>query len=101
LRSRSLISHEWARRTRDAITQQARELDAVLTEAGFGIAGGTGLFRLARHPDAGKVHVALAAQHIWCRRFDWADDLLRFGLPGDRHGLDRLAAALAPFESRP
>jgi cobalamin biosynthetic protein CobC len=96
----ALRDHEWARRTRDAIAQQARELDAVLVEAGFGIAGGTGLFRLARHPAAGEVHTALAAQHIWCRRFDWADDLLRFGLPGDRHGLDRLAAALAPFKSR-
>jgi cobalamin biosynthetic protein CobC len=97
----ALRDHEWARRTRDAVAQQARELDAVLMAAGFGIVGGTGLFRLARHPDAGKAHAALAAQHIWCRCFDWADDLLRFGLPGDRHGLDRVAAALAPFKPRP
>jgi cobalamin biosynthesis protein CobC len=96
----ALRDHEWARRTRDAIAQLVCELDAVLTAAGFGMAGGTGLFRLARHPDAGEVHAALAARHIWCRRFDWADDLLRFGLPGDRHGLDRLAAALAPLKSR-
>jgi cobalamin biosynthetic protein CobC len=96
----ALRDHEWAGRTRAAMAQLARELDAVLVEAGFGMAGGTGLFRLARHPGAGAVHTALAAQHIWCRRFDWADDLLRFGLPGDRHGLDRLAAALAPFKSR-
>jgi cobalamin biosynthetic protein CobC len=93
----ALRDREWARRTRDAIEQQARELDAVLAEAGFRMVGGAGLFRLARRPDASKVHTALAAQHIWCRRFDWADDLLRFGLPGDHHGLDRLAAALAPF----
>ena len=37
---------------------------------------------------------ALARQHIWCRSFEWADDLLRFGLPADAAGLDRLAAAL-------
>ena len=61
----ALRDHEWARRTRDAILQQARELDAVLVEAGFGIAGGTGLFRLARHPDAGKVHArACRAAHL-------------------------------------
>jgi cobalamin biosynthesis protein CobC len=96
----ALRDHEWARCTRDAIAQQARELDAVLMAAGFGIAGGTGLFRLARHPYAGKAHAAVAARHIWCRRFEWADDLLRFGLPGDRDRLDRLAAALAPFKSR-
>jgi cobalamin biosynthesis protein CobC len=93
----ALRDREWARRTRDAIKQQARELDAVLAEAGFRMVGGAGLFRLARRSDASKVHTALAARHIWCRRFDWADDLLRFGLPGDHHGLDRLAAALAPF----
>jgi cobalamin biosynthesis protein CobC len=93
----ALRDREWARRTRDAIAQQARELDTVLTEAGFGMVGGAGLFRLARHPDANKLHAALAARHIWCRRFEGADDLLRFGLPGDRHDLDRLAAALASF----
>jgi cobalamin biosynthetic protein CobC len=91
----ALRDREWARRTREAIGQQSGELDTVLTEAGFEMVGGAGLFRLARHPDAPKVHAALAARHIWCRRFDWADDLLRFGLPGDRHALDRLAIALA------
>jgi cobalamin biosynthetic protein CobC len=40
------------------------------------------------------LHAALARRHIWCRSFDWADDLLRFGLPSDDAGLDRLAAAL-------
>jgi cobalamin biosynthesis protein CobC len=94
----ALRDQEWARRTRDAIKQQACELDAVLVAAGFGIAGGCGLFRLVRHPDAGRLHAALAARHIWCRRFEGAEDLLRFGLPGDHHGLDRLAKALAPFK---
>jgi cobalamin biosynthetic protein CobC len=53
------------------------------------------LFRLARHPHALKLHAALARRHIWCRSFDWADDLLRFGLPPDAAGLDRLAVALS------
>jgi len=44
------------------------------------------------------VHASLAAQHIWCRRFDWADDLLRFGLPPDDRECERLAAALASCE---
>jgi cobalamin biosynthetic protein CobC len=94
----ALRDHEWADRTRDAIKRQARELDAVLVAAGFGIAGGCGLFRLARHSDASKLHAALAARHIWCRRFEEANDLLRFGLPGDHLGLDRLAATLASFK---
>jgi cobalamin biosynthetic protein CobC len=91
----ALRDKEWARCTRNAIQHGARELDTVLAVAGFTILGGTGLFRLVQHPDAKKVHAALAAQHIWCRRFEWADELLRFGLPLHKHDLDRLAGALA------
>ena len=91
----ALRDREWADRTRAAIQAQARQLDGVLSAAGFTIVGGTGLFRLVRRPDAVQVHTALAAQHIWCRRFEWADDLLRFGLPPGDRDLERLAAALA------
>ena len=91
----ALGDQPWADRTRGALEQQARKLDEVLVKGGFTIVGGTSLFRLAGHPDALKLHGALARRHIWCRSFDWADDLLRFGLPADAAGLDRLAAALA------
>ena len=91
----ALGDQPWADRTRRALQQQARALDEVLVKAGFTIAGGTPLFRLGRHPQALKLHAVLAKQHIWCRSFDWADDLLRFGLPADIVGLDRLAAALS------
>ena len=91
----ALRDHEWARRTRDALQHRVRKLDAVLAEAGFRGVGGTGLFRLVQRADANQVHASLAAQHIWCRRFEWADDLLRFGLPPHDRDLDRLARALA------
>jgi cobalamin biosynthesis protein CobC len=94
----ALRDQAWANRTRDALIQQAKRLDHVLTKAGFKIVGGTSLFRLARHPDALKLHAALARKHIWCRSFDFADDLLRFGLPPDEAALDRLAAALTMGE---
>ena len=90
----ALRDRAWADRTRIAIQAQAQKLDAVLTGAGFMIAGGTGLFRLARRADASEVHTTLATKHIWCRRFDWAGDLLRFGLPPDDRELERLAAVL-------
>jgi cobalamin biosynthetic protein CobC len=90
----ALGDQPWADRMRSALQEQARKLDKVLEEAGFAIAGGTPLFRLARHSQALKLHDALARRHIWCRSFDWADDLLRFGLPADAAGLDRLADAL-------
>lgn len=91
----ALRDREWASRTRVAVRRQAQKVDTVLANAGFTIVGGTGLFRLARRVDASEVHASLAAQHIWCRRFDWADDLLRLGLPPDDSDLERLAAALA------
>ena len=91
----ALDDQPWADHTRGKLEQQARKLDQVLARAGFTIAGGTPLFRLARHPDASELHTALARRHIWCRSFDCADDLLRFGLPADDTGLDRLAAALS------
>jgi cobalamin biosynthetic protein CobC len=91
----ALGDQPWADSTRHALQQQARALDEVLVKAGFAIAGGTALFRLARHPQALQLHAVLAKRHIWCRSFDWADDLLRFGLPRDAAGLHRLAAALS------
>ena len=90
----ALRDHDWADRTRRALGAQADQLDKVLVQAGFAIVGGTSLFRLARHPQALVRHAALAQQHIWCRSFDGADDLLRFGLPPDDAGLNRLAVAL-------
>ncbi len=90
----ALRDHDWADRTRRALAAQADQLDDVLVRAGFGIVGGTALFRLARHPQALKRHDMLARQHIWCRSFEGDDNLLRFGLPPDEAGLDRLAAAL-------
>jgi cobalamin biosynthetic protein CobC len=91
----ALRDHQWAHGTRQALQDQAFKLDAVLAAAGFAIVGGTGLFRLVRRADASKTHAWLATRHIWCRRFDWADDLMRFGLPPGDRDLDRLGAALA------
>ncbi|WP_441242988.1 threonine-phosphate decarboxylase CobD [Tardiphaga sp. 768_D3_N2_1] len=85
----------WASRARVALVVQAIKLDKVLSDAGFEIVGGTPLYRLARHADALKWHSALARQQIWCRRFDWGHELLRFGLPPDAAALSRLASALA------
>jgi cobalamin biosynthetic protein CobC len=94
----ALGDQTWAHAMREAIRDQAGKLDAVLASARFAIAGGTGLFRLARRADASQMHAWLASKHIWCRRFEWADDLLRFGLPSNDRDLDRLADALASFE---
>ena len=89
----ALDDERWANATREKLREQVAQLDAVLQGAGFTPAGGTTLFRLVRHRHASAYHAALARRQIWCRRFDWADDLLRFGLPPDDAALGRLAWA--------
>lgn len=91
----ALDDERWANETREKLHEQAAQLDAVLQSAGFAAAGGTALFRLVRHRHASAYHTALARRQIWCRRFDWTDNLLRFGLPPDDAALVHLARALA------
>ena len=96
--SAALADTQWAEDTRRKLTAQAQRLDTLLEAAGPAVIGGTSLFRLARHAEAGSLHRALAQRHIWVRTFDDRLDLLRFGLPPDEASLQRLATALA---SRP
>ena len=71
----------------------AARLDAVLVAAGFGIVGGTALFRLASHPEAGVVAERLGRAGILVRSFEAAPTWLRFGLPGCEAAWARLTAA--------
>jgi cobalamin biosynthetic protein CobC len=91
----ALLDQQWAAHARERLKSLADRLDNVLGAAGFVIVGGTTLFRLVRDSDAEMLHQALAERHIWCRNFEWADDLLRFGLPGDDDAFGRLVSALA------
>jgi cobalamin biosynthetic protein CobC len=90
----ALADAGWAEAMRGRLAREAAALDRMLVEAGLAVLGGTSLYRLARHPHAARLHESLAAEHIWTRRFDWACDLLRFGLPPDEASLGRLADAL-------
>jgi cobalamin biosynthetic protein CobC len=84
----------WMERERTVLRKAAQRLDALLTLNGFELAGGTSLFRLARAPDAHERFTRLLAAGILVRPFDFAPDLLRFGLPRGREQWRRLAAAL-------
>lgn len=91
----ALSDEGWAQAMRRRLSREAARLDRLLTGAGFTMAGGTPLFRLARHARAQDWHRALARSGLWTRRFDHDQEVLRFGLPGRRADWQRLAAALA------
>ena len=90
----ALADAGWADAMRTRLAAEAATLDGVLTRTGLRIVGGTSLFRLAEAKDARALHEQLVQARIWVRRFADRPRLLRFGLPPDRAGLDRLAAAL-------
>jgi cobalamin biosynthetic protein CobC len=77
------------------IMARASALEAVLEGAGLEIIGGTDLFKLVRHSEAGRLYEHLARSHILVRRFDYAGDWLRIGLTPDEYGDRRLAQAIA------
>ncbi len=77
----ALRDHDWAMATRKRLEGDAARLDALMTDAGAKVAGGTLLFRLYRVTNAAAWQDRLARQHIWTRIFPYADDLIRLGLP--------------------
>jgi cobalamin biosynthetic protein CobC len=84
----------WMDRERALLQKSAQRLDGLLALSGFELAGGTSLFRMARAPDAHERFTRLLTAGILVRPFDFAPDLLRFGLPRGREQWRRLAAAL-------
>jgi cobalamin biosynthetic protein CobC len=85
---------DWQARQRRFLDSAAAPLDPMLLAAKFTIAGGTVLFRLARHAAADTQFLSLAAAGILVRPFAAGSGLLRFGLPDGRSQWRRLASAL-------
>jgi cobalamin biosynthetic protein CobC len=91
---RALGDAAWLDATRTRLREAAERLDQLLRSAGFGIAGGTALFRLASHPEAARWFEQLAGAGILTRPFHSRPGWLRFGLPGEAAQWERLEAAL-------
>jgi len=89
----TLADEDWAIKQRRRLKEAANEIDAVLNEAGFTIAGGTSLFRLGAHPCSSEIFSHLAKNGILVRPFQ-NRNALRFGLPGSTEQLGRLRDTL-------
>lgn len=92
--ARALADAAWQAEARAWLARAANELDTVLIRSGLEPAGGTRLFRYCPHPEAAAIQERLARRGILVRRFQ-DPPALRFGLPPDRAGLERLDEALA------
>lgn len=84
----------WADETVVYHAEAGLRLDRLAMRAGWGLAGGTHLFRLYDTADAAAAQQALARARIWTRRFPYSGRWLRLGIPGDHTEWDRLALAL-------
>lgn len=92
--ARALRDRDWHARQSARLASAATRLQHLLGEHGLTPSGGCVLFQQVRTDDARRLFDALAHQGILVRRFREPDSL-RFGLPLDEDGWQRLAQALA------
>jgi cobalamin biosynthesis protein CobC len=91
----ALCDPHWLAGTIVRLQSDQQRLDGLLEAAGFAVLGGTPLFRLARHVEAGKFVERLGRHAIHVRAFPGEPQWLRFGLPADEQAWDRLSVALS------
>lgn len=94
--AQALADHRWQRAERHRLAAEAERLDALLTQAGLAVVGGTSLFRLAATPEAAALAGRLGRAGMLVRSFPARPTWLRFGLPDGPEAWERLAAALRP-----
>jgi cobalamin biosynthetic protein CobC len=90
----ALADTVWQAEARVRLARDAARLDALAAGAGWGLVGGTPLFRTYETGDAAAAQQRLARARIWTRAFPYAAGWLRLGMPGMEEGWTRLARAL-------
>jgi cobalamin biosynthesis protein CobC len=90
----ALADHAWLEATILRLQTNTVRLDKLLTNAGFTIAGGTLLYRLAEHQAAAGWFARLGQAGILVRPFTAKPDWLRFGIPHQEQHWARFKQAL-------
>ncbi len=98
---RALADSDWIAGTRRRLADMRRRLDAVLSEAGLAVLGGTDLFRLVETPEAGEICRRLGRDGILVRSFERHPRWLRVGLPPSAEALGRLSLRLKGARAGP
>ncbi len=91
--SKALADLSWQQSTRLELIQTGKRLHELLRRSGLGEPRGTPLFQWVITPHADELYERFARQGILVRRFTNPASL-RFGLPPDETGWQRLSAAL-------
>lgn len=94
----ALADAHWAEQTTARLQRDMARLDDLARHAGWGLVGGTPLFRTYATPAASSAQRKLAAHHIWTRIFPYSDTWIRLGLPGTDADWSRLASALSDLQ---
>lgn len=100
----ALRDERWQRATRVVLQQRSQRLATLLAQYELEADGGTALFQWLRHPQAVRLHRALAKEAILTRLFkasETGQPSLRFGLPKEMREWQRFEQALsriAPFD---
>lgn len=89
----------WADAARARLAADAARLDALITQVGPKVVGGTSLFRLYDTDDAAGWQHRLARHQIWSRIFPYSNRWVRLGLPGAPADWTRLETALERVET--
>lgn len=89
-------SHEARELRRERLLAAGQRLAGLLTGHRLAPSGGTALFQWVATPEAATLHDFFARRGILVRRFA-APASLRFGLPADEGGWQRLARALGDY----
>jgi cobalamin biosynthetic protein CobC len=97
----ALADETWVRAARVRLTAASSRLDGLLMRTGLRVIGGTSLFRLVEHPRARELFELLARAAILVRPFGAHPQWLRFGIPGDDDGFERLRKTLAGWRPQP
>jgi cobalamin biosynthetic protein CobC len=90
----ALSDAEWIEAQRKRLAQESNLLNSLLGRAGLSTVGGTSLFTLVNAPRAWALFEYLGQHGILARPFSTAPRWLRFGLPPDEAGRQRLAHGL-------
>lgn len=93
-----LADTDGQQRQRTRLAHDGQRLATLLSEQGLPASGGCALFQTLRTTSAAALHEHLAGAGILTRLL--RPDGLRFGLPGEECGWDRLAQALHQYRAR-